>query len=144
MIAISPEQLEPDPLEIDGRPCELCGLKIDKHERVDSDEGPIFFCEDDLEIQIHLAAADLVRQWELADPRDAWRHTGEPPPKPSGKFATTALVAKTGPEPYRMPDSVIDAFWYVAGLNDPDRLKAWLLNHPKDAPHLHKLWKAKR
>ena len=22
----------------------------------------------------------LVRQWELADPRDRWRHTGEPTP----------------------------------------------------------------
>jgi len=25
-------------------------------------------------------ADDLVRQWELNDPRDRWRHTGEKPP----------------------------------------------------------------
>jgi hypothetical protein len=25
-------------------------------------------------------AEDLVRQWELDDPRDRWRHTGERPP----------------------------------------------------------------
>lgn len=25
-------------------------------------------------------ADDLVRQWELNDPRDRWRHTGEHPP----------------------------------------------------------------
>ena len=136
MIAINPAVLEPDPIEIDPRPCELCGLQIDCHEMIDNGEGPIFYCPD-LETQIYLDAADLVKQWELADPRDAWRHTGEPPPKASA-------IPNARPEPYRTPDSVIDAFWYVVGLNDPDRLKAWLLNHPKDAPHLHKLWKAKR
>jgi hypothetical protein len=128
---------ELDPIAIDSRPCSLCGLTIDKHERVDDGEGPLFYCPDDLETQIHLAAADLVRQWELADPRDRWRHTGEPPPK-------ILTAPKPSPRPYSTPDSVIDAFWYVVGLNDPDRIKVWLANHPKDAPHLHKLWKAKQ
>ncbi len=26
------------------------------------------------------SAANIVRGWELADPRDAWKHTGETPP----------------------------------------------------------------
>jgi hypothetical protein len=43
------------------------------------------------------------------------------------------------PEPYRPPASTIDAFWYVASLREPDRLKAWLLDRPKDAPTLLKL-----
>jgi hypothetical protein len=130
-------ELEPDPIEIDSRPCSLCGCTIDFHEMVDDGDGPIFYCPDDLETQIHLAAADLVKQWELADPRDRWRHTGEQPPKPSD-------IPNARPEPYRTPQSTIDAFFFVASQGDADCLKAWLLNHPKDAPHLHKLWKAKR
>lgn len=35
--------------------------------------------------------------------------------------------------------STIDAFYYVVSLNDPDRLKAWLRQHPVDAPTLLKL-----
>ena len=42
----SPAVLEPEPLEIDPRPCGLCGLTIDRHERVDAPEGPEFFCVD--------------------------------------------------------------------------------------------------
>jgi hypothetical protein len=79
MNAISPGQIELEPIEIE-RPCGECGLTIDRHQRVDTPEGPEFFCED-LEIQIHLDAADLVKQWELADPRDAWKHTGEQRPR---------------------------------------------------------------
>lgn len=30
-------------------------------------------------------AGDLVRQWELNDPRDRWRHTGEQPPHSQSK-----------------------------------------------------------
>jgi hypothetical protein len=33
------------------------------------------------EREIELRAADLVRQWEMADTRDAWHHTGEAPPR---------------------------------------------------------------
>jgi len=35
--------------------------------------------------------------------------------------------------------STIDAFWYVVGLNDEDRLASWLANHRQDAPYLRKL-----
>jgi len=56
-------ELEPDPLEIDSRHCGECGLRIDQHRRVDTPEGPEFFCEDDLEIQIHLAAAVFADEY---------------------------------------------------------------------------------
>src|ERR1700730_208920 len=34
------------PAEIDPRPCQRCGSTIDQHRRVDTPEGPEFFCED--------------------------------------------------------------------------------------------------
>jgi hypothetical protein len=56
----------PKPIEIDPRSCELCGRTTDQHECLDHGEGPEFFCWDD---------DDIVKCWEVADPRDAWRHT---------------------------------------------------------------------
>jgi hypothetical protein len=44
---------EPEPLEIDPRPCELCGLTVDRHEMVDDGDGPIFFCVDTFEAMPH-------------------------------------------------------------------------------------------
>jgi hypothetical protein len=128
-------ELETDPIEIDSRPCGECGCTIDRHRRVDTPEGPEFFCAD-IETQIHLDAADLVKQWELADPRDRWRHTGEPKP-------ATSDIPKSNPRPYSTPDSVKDAFWYVVSLNDLKRLKTWLANHPADAPTLLELLESK-
>jgi hypothetical protein len=66
-------------------------------------------------------------------------------------FAAVRLpVGPVMPEPdevmtsgYRTPKSTIDAFWYVVGLNNPDRLKAWLRQHPGDAPTLLKLLESK-
>ena len=100
MNAIIPhDQIELDPIEIDPRPCGLCGCTIDQHERVDTPEGPEFFCFPD---------DDIVTRWELADPRDRWKHTGEPPPKasdrstarPAGIWAAryTATCTKTNAE----------------------------------------------
>jgi hypothetical protein len=149
MITADPVILEPDPIEIDARPC-VCGYTIDRHRQVDTPEGPEFFCVDlppdemtldelneALEQEIMLRTADLVRQWDLADPRDRWKHTGEPPPD-IGIPTTTAKV-----QPYRTPQSTIDAFWYVVRLDDPTYLKSWLAQHQLDAPHLHRLWEAK-
>jgi hypothetical protein len=48
------------------------------------------------------------------------------------------------PEPYRPAASTVDAFWYVVGLDDLDRLKAWLADRPKDAATLFKLLEGKR
>jgi hypothetical protein len=117
MNSASPAELEPDPIEIE--PCELCGCAIE-----------------DLEELIYLRAADLIAQWERADPRDRWRHTGEQPPR-------TVEPSPTAAQPYRTPQSTIDAFWYVANLNDADYLKRWLAEHPRDVTALQKLWEAK-
>jgi hypothetical protein len=74
--------------------------------------------------------------WERADPRDAWKHTGEPPPEASD-IPTTARLS------YRTPQSTIGAFLFVAGLGDADYLVRWLDQHPLDASVLYKLWEDK-
>jgi hypothetical protein len=114
-----PADIEPAPIEIE--PCELCGCAIE-----------------DLEEQIYLRAADLIAQWERADPRDAWRHTGEHPPRSTGSDA----VPVPQPQFYRTAVSTIEAFKFVVSLGDPERLEAWLLNHPQDATTLLKLLEA--
>jgi hypothetical protein len=121
---------EPSPIEIDPRPCNWCGLKIDRHVMIDDGEGPEFWCQ-----EVEPTAANLVVQWELADPRDRWKHTGEAPPLEI-KPRPAVLV-------YRTPQATIDAFWYVASLDDPDYLKRWLSEHPRDVLALQKLWEAK-
>jgi hypothetical protein len=77
------------------------------------------------------AIARRVQRWELADPRDAWRHTGEPQPN-------TSIAPKSIPRPYRTPDTVVDAFKYVMSLGDADYLARWLASHPADAAALLK------
>jgi len=86
---------------------------------------------EEIENIIYLRAGAAVEQLERADPRDRWRHTGEPPP--------TIEPAHSAPRPYRTPQSTIDAFFYVVRLDDPARLAAWLDDHPQDAPFLPKL-----
>ena len=88
------------------------------------------------EAEIMLRTAVLVQRWERADPRDCWHHTGEAAPKPSAE-------QRRRPEPYRTPQATVDAFWYVAGLNDADYLKHWLEQHPRDAETLCKLWEGR-
>ena len=116
-----------DPREIDPRPCDWCGLTIDQHRMVDDGEGPEFFCED-----ISADAAEILRRWEEADPRDRWRHTGEQQPKPLPEPIRNA--------PYRTAQSTIDAFWVVARSGNADHLIAWLRDHPADAALLHTIW----
>lgn len=123
----------PQPIEIDPRPCGLCGRTIDQHECVDQGEGPEFFCRDD---------DDIVVCWELADPRDAWRHTGEPPPP--AHVRNGDILQKTAAAPqYRTPQATVDAFFFVVRLNDADYLKRWLEQHPRDAKALCELWERK-
>jgi hypothetical protein len=108
-----------DPASIQIELCELCGC--------------VFV---DLEEVIYLRAADLVAQWERDDPRDAWRHTGEQPPravKPAGRREATLHT----------PQSTIDAFWHVVRLADPKRLAAWLDDHPNDEIFLLNLLESK-
>jgi hypothetical protein len=129
------ETIEHDLLEIDPRPCEWCGLTIDQHRMVDTGEGPEFFCEE----MPSDYAADLVRGWELADPRDRWKHTGEPPPHIG--FSENPISTRS--QPYRTAQSTIDAFWYVVRNESPEYLKGWLERHSRDAAFLLKIWKAK-
>ena len=147
------DTLEPDPIEIDPRPCGLCGLTIDRHVLVDHGEGPEHYCPepDDLTLDELERRAELVRQievaasvrgMELSDPRDAWRHTGEPQPPTSGRNSDIAAKPASAPQ-YRTPRATVDAFWFVVSLCNPDRLKAWLSDHPKDAAFLLKLLEGK-
>ena len=128
MIAVNPEQLD---VSIDPRPCELCGCTIDQHERIDTPEGPEFFCFPD---------DDIVTNWELADPRDCWKHTGEAPPQDNVRNGPQTAVERAV---YRTAQSTVDAFWYVISLKDPDKLSAWLRDHPRDTARLLKLLEAK-
>jgi hypothetical protein len=48
------------------------------------------------------------------------------------------------PQESQTPNSTIAAFWYVVSLNDPDRLKAWLADHPADVETLRKILESKR
>jgi hypothetical protein len=57
-----------------------------------------------------------------------------PPPEPE---------ARQRPPAYRTAASTVDAFWYLISLNDLKRLKAWLANHPADAPTLLELLESK-
>jgi hypothetical protein len=83
-------------------------------------------------------AAALVKRWELADPRDRWKHTGEKQPH------VESVEFKFKPRPYTTEQSTIDAFWYLVRLNDPDRLKSWMADHPLDEPTLIKLLETRR
>jgi hypothetical protein len=84
-------------------------------------------------------ADDIVRRLEMADHRDRWKHTGESPPSPEVRNGPMPAAVSKG---YCTPQSTIGAFWFVVGLDDPERLEAWLLARPKDAPTLFKLMEA--
>jgi len=120
--------ISPAPIEIDPRPCQKCGLTIDRHEMDDDGEGPLFFCADidpdDMTLIELERRAELVQQIEIAAilARLEWPAFVPPPPRQ--------------PEPYRPARSTVDAFRYVVALDDMDRLKAWLADRPKDAPLL--------
>jgi hypothetical protein len=118
----------PPLLEIDPRPCVLCGLTIDHHEMVDDGEGPEFFClpPDALTLPELERRAELIRQIEVAAIM-ARMEAAEVPCEP---------VAPPEPRPYRPAQSTVDAFWYVVRLDDVGKLKAWLADRPKDAPLL--------
>jgi len=87
-------------------------------------------------------ADDIVKRWQLADPRDRWLITGEaPPPKAIRNADISGTTAK--PKPYRTPQATIDAFWYVARQGDANQMRDWLENHPRDKSRLLELLKNK-
>jgi hypothetical protein len=130
----APLPTDMDLLEIDARPCELCGLTIDRHDIVDDGDGPLFFCADILPDEMTLdeleRRAELIRQegvaaiiarWEAMDAEIAARGNLMPPREP---------------EQYRPASSTIMAFQYLVALGDLKRLESWLAARPKDAPFL--------
>jgi hypothetical protein len=126
--------IDPDPLELDARPCGNCGLTVDRHRMIDSGEGPEFFCvdlsPDEMTLDELERRAELRRQEEVAAIFARLEAMDDP---------SKRLPPRGGPEPYRPAASTIAAFWHVIGLADPGRLKEWMRDHPKDAPTLLKL-----
>jgi hypothetical protein len=82
-----------------------------------------------------MGALDLVypelMTWELPDDRP-------PIVKPRAEKSAKPTAA-----PYRTPQSVVDAFLYVARNQDSEYLARWLADHPRDVATLNKLWEAK-
>jgi hypothetical protein len=130
---------ELQPLEIDPRPCEWCGLTIDQHRMVDDGEGLEFFCQDlslnELTLPELERRAELIRQIEVAEIFARLEAMDDP--------SKRRLQPPAAAPPYRTPQSMVDAFFYVARLNDADYLKRWLKRHPRDAETLCKLWEGK-
>lgn len=126
-----------DLLEIDPRPCELCGLTIDRHDVFDGGEGPEFFCADIFPDEMTLAElehrAELIRQEEVA----AIFARLEAQDDPSKRLPPDEVRP-----PYRTPQATRDAFGYMIGLGDKAALKAWLADHPRDAGFLLKTLEA--
>lgn len=136
-------------LELEPRTCGLCGLTVDRHDMVDDGDGPQFFCADispadltleELERRAELIAAeqaaDLLRRWEMSDPRDRWRHTGEPPPALDVRNGRMEVSRPRAPEPYLPAQSTIDAWTYVSNSGNLAYIREWLADRPKDAPYL--------
>jgi hypothetical protein len=126
-----------DPLAIDPRPCDWCGLTVDRHRMVDNGDGPEFFCADLSPDEMTLPElerrAELRRQEEVAAIIARWEAMDE---EIARRQAAPSLAE---PVPYRPAQSTVDAFWFVVGLRDPERFKAWLADRPKDAPFLLQL-----
>jgi hypothetical protein len=110
------------------------------------------------ELQAYAERSGLVRelgqdrvQEIMAAPFARYRKMIEPDDGPPDWFANTIMVEPNEPEPlkpaakqtYHTPKSTIDAFMFVASLNDADHLTRWLAQHPLDAPELHKIWENK-
>jgi hypothetical protein len=123
----------PDPIEIDPRPCELCGLMIDRHEVVDDGDGPIFYCldlsPDEMTLPELERRAELRRQEELAAILARWEAMDE-------EISPRKAAPLPAPEPYRPAQSMVAAFHLLIQAGDAARARAWLADRPKDAPYL--------
>jgi hypothetical protein len=131
----------PAPLAIDPRPCEWCGLTVDRHRMVDNGDGPEFFCLDlcsdeltppELERRAELRRqediAAIIARWEAMD-EDIARAARAQPPR--------------APEPYRPAASSIEAFRFLLATDDAPRVRAWLADRPRDTPYLLDLLESK-
>jgi hypothetical protein len=122
----------PDASAIDPRPCEHCGLTIDRHQMVDDGEGPEFFCLalDDMTLPELERRAELIRLIETAEIFARLEAMDDPSTRPPAPRAE--------PRPYRTPQATVEAFFFVVAMQDPQRLQAWLADHPRDAAFLMK------
>jgi hypothetical protein len=91
-----------------------------------------FDLDQEREAAIQRQVADGVRRMELEDPRDRWKHTGEPPPVDSFE-AYGALppgpVDRSAPAPPQMPLelTLTIAEWRARPMKEPDLLLGhWL------------------
>jgi hypothetical protein len=128
---VIPADLEPAPIELDPRPCGLCGLTIDRHEMVDHGDGPEFYCADVSPDEMTLD--ELERRAELRREEDVAAIFArlEAMDDPSKR-----LPPRAGPEPYHPAQSTVDAFRLLTAAGDVTRLREWLADRPKDAPYL--------
>lgn len=81
-------------------------------------------------------AAQLVRQWELNDERDNWKHTGGRPPTDDVRNSDVSGKPARHVRTNAPPQSSVDAFKHVVGLGDADHLARWLRDHSDVAPAL--------
>jgi hypothetical protein len=134
-----PGEIEPDPINLDPRPCEFCGLTIDRHDMVDHGEGPEFYCADvspdDMTLDELERRAELRRQEEVAAIFARLEAMDDP---------SKRLPPRAEPKPYCPAASTVSAFWFMVGLSDPKRLAAWLDAHPNDEIFLLNLLESKR
>jgi hypothetical protein len=98
---------------------------------VDDGEGPIFYCPDLLCDEMMLdeleRRAELRRQEEVAAILARMEAMDDP---------SKRAPPRAEPEPYHPAQSTVAAFRYLVATGDVGRLKAWLTDHPKDAPLL--------
>lgn len=105
--------------------------RLDLHEAVDSlqreaDEGGL----------IEAVGQDMVQ--------DAMSRAFHRAPSRAHKAPSNPIMEQIARRPRAPAASTIDAFWYVVRLNNPERLKRWLKEHPDEAPHLRKLLEERR
>jgi hypothetical protein len=133
-------ELEPDPIEIDPRDCEFCGLTVDKHRMVDDGNGPLFYCEDDLTANndrpCPTCGTMQIADQELHEWTNRWVKRAE-------DRRSNIVPLPPLRHGYRTPQSTVETFFYMVRLEDGEKLRAWLRNHPRDAAFLLKLWKDK-
>ena len=122
---------EPAPIELDPRPCGECGLTIDRHQRIDTPEGPEFFCldlsPDEMTLDELERRAELRRQEEVEAIMARLVAMDDP---------SKRLPARSEPEPYHPAQSTVAAFRYLTAAGDIGRIREWLAERPKDAPYL--------
>jgi hypothetical protein len=121
----------PSPLEIDPRPCDWCGLTIDRHVMVDDGDGPEHHCPDlspdEMTLDELERRSELRRQEEVAAIFARLEAMDDP---------SKRLPPRYEPKPYRPARSTVAAFRYLAAAGDVERIKVWLADRAMDAPYL--------